>query len=195
MSNIFDEEIAEKTIKEGSTILMIITSQKLIEINTSLLKWAISKKGYNVVYVTVNKPFSTLIEGFQSEKIETDKIFIIDAVSPSKSRTANAVFIGSPKELTNISITTTSAVKRLKEAKVLVFDSISTLLVYNKIEVVKKFIRFISKEMKNLKVTFVMSCIKEMTDEKTISELKAFADEVIEIDGGEKIHVESIKKN
>ena len=36
--------------------------------------------------------------------------------------------------------------------------------------------------MKNLKVTFVMTCIKEMTDEKTIAQLRAFVDDVIEVE-------------
>jgi archaellum biogenesis ATPase FlaH len=97
-------------------------------------------------------------------------------------RGGNAVFIGSPKELTNISITTTSKIKEFKKAKILIFDSISTLLVYNKFEVVKDFIRFISNKMKELKITFVMTCIKEMTDEKTIAELKAFADDIIYVE-------------
>ncbi len=182
MDGTFKGEIAGKSIKEGNTVLVVVPVAKLIEINTNLLKWYISKKNYEVVYVTVNKPFSTLIEGFQKAKIETSKIFIIDAVSPRGGlRTGNAVFIGSPKELTNISITTTSTIKKLKTAKVLIFDSISTLLVYNKLKIVKEFVHFITNEMKNLKVTFVMSCIKEMTDEKTIGELRAFVDDVIEI--------------
>jgi hypothetical protein len=36
--------------------------------------------------------------------------------------------------------------------------------------------------MRELKITFVMTCIKEMTDEKVIAELRAFVDEVIEIE-------------
>jgi archaellum biogenesis ATPase FlaH len=182
MDGIFEGKIAGKSIKEGKIVLLVTPAAKLIETNTKLLKWYISKKKYDVVYVTVNKPFSTLIEGFQKAKIETNKIFIIDAVSPRPIRTENAVFIGSPKELTNISITTTSTIKKLKTAKMLIFDSISTLLVYNKFETVKDFIRFISNKMKDLKITFVMTCIKEMTDEKTIAELRAFVDDIIEID-------------
>jgi len=180
--DIFKGKIDNKVIKEGNVVLFVVPAQKLIELNTQLLKWYITEKKYGVVYVTVNKPFSTLIEHFQKEKIKTDKIFIIDVISPHEVRTGNAVFIKSPKELTNISITTTSKIKELKTAKMLVFDSISTLLVYNKFEVVRDFIRFISNKMKELKVTFVMTVIKEMTDAKTISQLRAFADDIIEID-------------
>ena len=172
----------KRRIKEGNIVLLVTPAEKLVETNVELLKWYISKKKYDVVYVTVNKPFSTLIERFQKEKIETSKIFIIDAISPSTTIVGNAIFIGSPKELTNISISTTSTIKKLKTAKVLVFDSISTLLVYNKFEVVKDFIHFITNKMKSLKITFLMTCIKEMTDEKTIAELRAFVDDIIEIE-------------
>ena len=182
MDKIFAGMIHGEKIKDGNTVLIIIPAEKLIETNTKILKRYITEKKNDVVYVTVNKPFSTLIEHFQKEKIKTDKIFIIDAISPHEVRAGNAVFIKSPKQLTNISITTTSTIKKLKKAKILIFDSISTLLVYNKFEIVKDFIHFIANKMKELKVTFVMTCIKEMTDKKTISQLRAFVDNVIEID-------------
>ena len=182
MPDFFKGKIDNKVIKEGNVILFVIPVKKLIELNTQLLKWYITEKKYGVVYVTVNKPFSTLIEHFQKEKIDTSKIFIIDAISPHEVRAGNAVFIKSPKELTNISITTTSTLEKLKTAKILIFDSISTLLVYNKFEVVKDFIHFITNKMKELKVTFVMTCIKEMTDKKTLSDLRAFVDNIIEVD-------------
>jgi KaiC/GvpD/RAD55 family RecA-like ATPase len=182
MQKIFEGKVVDEEIKEGSVVLMVIPSQKLIDINTQILKWYISEKKCGVVYVTVNKPFSTLITGFQREKIDTSKIFIIDAVSPRVGREENAVFIGSPKELTNISITTASTIKKLKEAKILIFDSISTLLAYNDFETVKKFVCFISNEMKNWKMTFVMTCVKDIMDKDKISELKDFADNVVEIE-------------
>lgn len=114
MVTLFEGKINGAEIKEGSTILINVSAKKLIETNNAILKYYISKKDYGVVYVTVNKPFSDLVEGFKKSKIDIDKIFIIDAVSPrsvsQSDRTENAVFIGSPKELTNISISTTSII-------------------------------------------------------------------------------------
>jgi len=182
MDKIFAGKIKGEKIRDGNVVLIIIPADKLIETNTKILKRYITGKKNDVVYVTVNKPFSTLIAHFQKEKIDTSKIFIIDAISPHEVRAQNAVFIKSPKELTNISITTTSTLEKLKKAKILIFDSISTLMVYNKFEVVKEFIHFISNKMKELKVTFVMTCIKEMTDKKTLSDLRAFVDNIIEVD-------------
>jgi archaellum biogenesis ATPase FlaH len=186
MQKDFAGEIGFGEIDEGDVVLINVTSKKLAETNTEILDWYISKKKSGVVYVTVNKPFSDLINGFKKANIDTNKIFIIDAVTPRKfvggERLENAVFIGSPKELTNISITTTSTIKKFKEAKVLIFDSISTLLIYNKFNVVKDFIHFISNKMKELKITFTMICIKDMTDEKVISQISAFADKVINIE-------------
>jgi archaellum biogenesis ATPase FlaH len=184
MQKIFTGKINGKEIKHGSSVLIYVPLRKLFEVNTDILKWYVSKKKYGAVYVTVNRPFSDLIERFEKAGIDTSKMFIIDAVSPRKpnTRTGNAVFIGSPKELTNISITTTSAIKKLKTAKIIIFDSISSLLFYNDFDTVKDFIHFISNKMKELQVTFAMVCVKDMTDEKVISQLSAFVDEIIEID-------------
>lgn len=186
MHKVFEGKIKGDEIKEGSIVLIKVPSDKLAETNVSILKYYISKKNYGVVYITVNKPFSELLEKFEQEGIDTKKIFIIDAVTPRKlangTRAENAVFIGSPKELTNISITTTSTIKNLKTAKVLIFDSVSTLLFYNNFETVKDFIHFISDKMKELKITFAMICIKDMTDEAVITQLSSFADDVIEIE-------------
>ncbi|MDD5191565.1 MAG: ATPase domain-containing protein [Candidatus Nanoarchaeia archaeon] len=186
MQKIFTGKIDGEEIGEGDIVLIKVPSKKIVETNTNILKHYVSVKGYNIVYVTVNKPFSELIEGFKKIGIDTGKIFIIDAVTPRRmtngNRSGNAVFIGSPKELTNISISTTSTVKELTGAKILIFDSVSTLLFHNDFGTVKDFIRFISNKMKELKVTFAMICIKDMTDEKMISQLSSFADKIIEIE-------------
>jgi archaellum biogenesis ATPase FlaH len=186
MQRIFVKKISGGEIKDGNIVLIKIPYKKISETKINLLKHYISDKNYNVVYVTVNKPFSELINEFKKEKIDTNKIFIIDAVTPRKltniERGENCVFVGSPKELTNISITTTSTVEKLNTAKILIFDSISTLLFYNSFETAKEFIRFISNKMKELKVTFAIICIKDTTDEDVISQLSTFVDDVIEIE-------------
>lgn len=186
MQKVFVGKIDGREIKDGSVILIKVPSKKLIETNIQILKHYVRDKKYGAVYVTVNKPFSELIERFKEEKIDTSKIFVIDAVTPRKfvngnSRAENAVFIGSPKELTNISITTTSKIKELKTAKVLIFDSVSTLLIYNEFDSVRDFIRFISNKMKELNVTFAMICIKDAADEKLVSQLSSFVDEIIDV--------------
>lgn len=172
-------------IKDGETILIIAPAKKIIETNVGLLKKYVSEKKYNVVYVTINKPFSTLIERFKQEKIDTSKIFIIDAITPrplaDKGRTENAVFIGSPKALTDISISTTSLIEKLKTAKILLLDSISTLLLYNDFEMVRNFIHFITNKMRELNITVIMTYLREMDHKKSFEELSVFADEIIRL--------------
>ena len=186
MYKVFEGKINGAEIKEGSVVLINVPLKKLNEVNIDILKWYISKKNYDAVYVTVNKPFSDVLDKFKKAEIDINKMFVIDAVSPRSTgelvRTENAVFVGSPKELTNISITTTSAVKKLKTAKIIIFGSINTLLFYNDFKIVKDFIHFISSKMRELRVTFAMICVKDMTDEKTISQLRSFVDEVIDIE-------------
>ena len=186
MKEIFAGKIDGKEIEEGETIMINVPSSKLTDVNSQLIKWYISRKDCNIVYVTVNKPLSDIHAGLIREGIDKSKVFIIDAITPRKfadnTRVENAVFIGSPKELTNISISTTSTIKNLKGAKVLIFDSVSTLLAYNDFDTVREFISFISNKMKELKVTFAIICIKDKTDEKIISKLTSFVDKVLNIE-------------
>lgn len=173
-----------KEIKDGDTVLIIVPQAKVAKINTEILKYYITKLGYNAVYITVNKPFSALIDNFKRNKINTNKLFIIDAVTPVSAltpRLENAVFAGSPSELTNISITTTSVIEKLGTAKILMLDSISTLFNYNDFKASINFIHFITNKMKSWKITFAMVCAKEMTDENALAHLKSFCDEVIEV--------------
>ena len=185
MLKFFEGKIDGKEIEDGSVILIKVSSIRLVEINTQLLQWYISEKKCGAVYVTVNKPFSSLVDGFKRAKIDTSKIFIIDAVTPRKHasniRVENAVFIGSPRELTNISISTTSTFEKFKVAKILIFDSLGALLDYNKLETVKEFIHFISNKMRNLKITLAIICVKGMVDEKILGQLNAYVDYVIDI--------------
>lgn len=172
----------DKEIKDGEVILINVSEKKLIETTTQILKDYIMEKGYYVVYVTVNKPFSTLIEIYKREGINTDKIFIVDATTPytEPHRIGNGVFVGSPKELTNISISTLSAIKKFELSKILILDSISTMLLYNNFDIVRDFIRFISDKMRELKITFVIMGIKELADEKIVSRIGQFCDKIID---------------
>jgi archaellum biogenesis ATPase FlaH len=181
MQKAFVGKIDGKTIEDGSVVLVKVPSKKLDRTNTELLKWYISRKKCGVVYVTVNKPFSSLIDGFKKAKIDTNKIFIIDAVTPRVARTGNAIFVGSPRELINISISTTSVVEKFTDAKIIVFDSLGALLSYNKLETVIEFIQFISNKMRKLKITLAIICIKEMVDEKALSQLNSFVDYIFNV--------------
>ena len=93
--------------KKGEVVLLIVSAQKYLEVSMNILKHYCNTQKISCVYVSVNRPYSTLMNLIKKEKISTDKLFVIDAITPpsAQDKSANkAIFLGNPRGLTDISI-------------------------------------------------------------------------------------------
>ena len=171
--------------KKGEVVLLIISAQKYLEVSMNILKHYCNTQKNSCVYVSVNRPYSTLMNLIKKEKIETDKLFVVDAITPpsAQDKSANkAIFLGNPRGLTDISISAASAIKNLpKGNRTLFFDSLSTLLIYNDVGSVTKFAHFLINKMKEWNISGVIISLEKETDEKLSSQLSQFVDKVVEI--------------
>ena len=171
--------------KKGEVILLIVSAQKYLSVSMEVLKYYCNNEKNSCVYVSVNRAYSTLMNLIKKNKINTDKLFVIDAITPPSVQTkdvSNAIFIGNPRGLTDISISANSAVKNLpKGDRMLFFDSLSTLLIYNDIGSVTKFAHFLINKMKEWSISGVIISLEKETDAKLSSQLSQFVDKVVEI--------------
>jgi KaiC/GvpD/RAD55 family RecA-like ATPase len=160
--------------------LAVIEPERYHKQNIKLFKQLVGK-GVPGVYVTLTKPYKTIKAEFLKEKFDLDKTIFIDAVSkyiPGKvKKEDDCLYIGSPKDLTDISIAMDQAVMAIPEGnKYLFFDSLSVLTMYNKLDVVAKFIHFISTRMRAWKVKGIIISLRKNKDKELINELKEFCD-------------------
>ncbi|MDO8622885.1 MAG: hypothetical protein Q7R52_01460 [archaeon] len=171
--------------KKGEVILLIVSAQKYLSVSMDVLKHYCNTEKNLCVYVSVNKPYTTLMNLIKKEKINSDKLFVIDAITPTSSQSKgaeNVIFTGSPRGLTDISISASSAIKNLpKGDRMLFFDSLSTLLIYNDVGSVTKFAHFLINKMKEWNITGVIISLEKETDAKLSSQLSQFVDKVVEI--------------
>ncbi|MBI2629488.1 hypothetical protein HYW76_00135 [Candidatus Pacearchaeota archaeon] len=171
-------------LKEGEISLVITSAKKYVITNLAILKYYINNKKYNCVYISVNKPYAALMKLLQQERINTKNVFFIDAITPASFKTQkaeNAIFIGSPRGLTDISIAATSAVNSLPaDNRLLFLDSISTLIFYNNTGSVTKFSHFLINKMKEWNCSGTIISLEKETDDEMISRLSQFCDRVIE---------------
>lgn len=171
--------------KKGEVILLIVSAQKYLQVSLEVLKHYCNNQKSSCVYVSVNRPYNTLMNLIKANKINSEKLFVIDAITPPSDQQKsikNAIFIGSPRGLTDISISASSAVKSLtKGDRMLFFDSLSTLLIYNDAGSVTKFAHFLINKMKEWSITGVIISLEKETDEKLTSQLSQFVDRVVEI--------------
>jgi hypothetical protein len=122
---------------------------------------------------------------FQENKINSDSVFIIDGITPLSSgikKVGNAVFLGSPRALTHISIAAGAVMEKLDKNKSFLFlDSLSTLCLYNNTLNVTRFLHFLINQMHKFGTLGIILSVESEMDKGMIAELSQFCDRVIEL--------------
>lgn len=186
-----EEEFREKIKDLKEYIILASVEAKLYqEANLEIIKYLTQTENVPGVYVSLNKPYNIVKASFDKKGIDTRLIIFIDAVTETAKgkteKTKNCLFIGDPTNLSDISLAMDQAVTALPgDEKFLFFDSLSTLLIYNHINTVARFIHFLSTKMRVWKVKGIIISLQKESDKELISELSQFCDATLEI-GGEK---------
>jgi len=177
--------------KTGWITLLNAPVENYLEVNTEAIRVLIEEMGFHGIYITVNKPATELIKEFSNADLDISKLQFIDAISqtyglkPKESKQCKYVF--GPLNIKGIVDAVREFLPKatVAESKVFVFiDSITTVLLYNHLPRTIKFSKFLTEDLKKLKVNGIMvSVAAGMTSERLINEVKQFCDEVIDIGG------------
>ena len=134
----------KSVLDSNDAILQVVSKFKYQDSLCSLMK---SLKGQKICYVSLNKPAENVCEGLDKKKISTSNTFFIDAVSKSLGHNVekdNVLYVSSPSALTELSIAIISALKG-NSFDAFVFDSLSTLDIYNMGNESERFLRAFSR--------------------------------------------------
>lgn len=161
--------------------LATIDAKNYQKTNLEIVRHLIDNETIPGVYVTLNKPFETMESILEKEKIDPRMIIFIDAVTKTAGgnveKTEKCLFIGAPDNLSDISIAMDQAVRALpSKNKFVFFDSLSTLLIYNDISTVARFIHFLAGKMRVWKVKGIIVSLRKEKDKELINELMQFCD-------------------
>lgn len=181
-------DILEKNLSgvQQYVALATVDASKYQETNIEFISYLTTVSNTPGVYVTLNKPFATLDALFKKAGINTDMVIFIDAVTRTSGgaieKTSKCLFIGSPENLSDISLAMDQAVRAIPgEQRFLFFDSLSTLLIYNKATTVAKFVHFLSGKMRVWGVKGIIITLEKESDKELLSELSQFCDIRLEL--------------
>ncbi|MFH1053256.1 MAG: hypothetical protein V1740_02450 [Candidatus Woesearchaeota archaeon] len=171
--------------KEAKIILYIIKAEEYVKTNVQILSKLINQDKLYGIYVTVNRPYHNLVNILQKNNIKLDNLFIIDAITKSTGGEGedvkNCIFLDSPTNLTDITISLRQAIEILKDKKKFIFfDTLSTLLIYNNSKSVIKFAHFLTGRMREWETQGIILSIEKEMDEQLINQLIQFCDEKVE---------------
>ncbi|MFH1663705.1 MAG: hypothetical protein ABH986_02765 [archaeon] len=176
----------EELPKEQFTALLIVEPTNYSKINYELIRILLNHTKGNGLYITLNRSHEFMIETLKKEKIDTEKIFFIDAISRGTGKnvveTESVQFTESPRNLTELSVAIDDSYKRMEEKpKFLIFDSISTLLIYNDVSSVERFTHLIIGRLREWKIKGVLLMVKSEEQRGVVNSLSQFCDKILEI--------------
>lgn len=180
------KETFKKEVKSLRDYILLITvdAKNYQKTAVDVVKFLVNEQNIPGVYVTLNKPYDIMQRTLGSNNIDTRLIIFIDATSRTESgKVENCLYIGSPEKLSDMSVAMDQAIKALQGEKFLIFDSLNTLLVFNKPATVARFIHFLTGKMREWRVKGIIITLEKETEQVLLDELTQFSDSRIDIGG------------
>jgi hypothetical protein len=173
-------ELSE-TLKEKQIVLIVFPKAKYMAELANIVK-AADSASKKICYVCLNKPYNSIMSGLKSMGLSESKYFFIDVLTSAvKAPTAldYCEFVQSPSALTDISLAFSKAVEE-KGCDNILFDTISTLTIYQDIGEIIKFSQNMMTKARVGNVKSVYITLKEDSEE-LVKDLTMFVDEVVEL--------------
>ncbi|MBT4870185.1 MAG: hypothetical protein HON47_01270 [Candidatus Diapherotrites archaeon] len=177
-------------IGENTISVVVADAHNYLEETASVIKELTTKNGIPGVYVTLNKPYKTIKKKFDENGVNTKMLIFIDAISAEAGKVekeAGCVYVQTPKSLSDMSIAIGEAVKAIpSERKFVFFDSLTTLLVYNKAHSVLRFTHFLTNKMRSWDVDGVILSLDSDINSDIFQQIVLFADNTVNLSKGGK---------
>ncbi|MCL7410772.1 MAG: hypothetical protein M8350_03035 [Methanosarcinaceae archaeon] len=180
-----DEALKDET--EPGISLVLTTAKKYNEANVTLTEYMVNTKGIPGVYVTLNKPYRTMIKNLDG-KVDLRMLIFIDAITKSTGGKINkedeCLYLDTMQNLTDLGVAIDQAIRAIpNDEKFLLFDSLSTLLIYSQVGSVSKFIHFLTGKIRALGVNGILLSLVHGEEDEFLSQLSMFCDQTIYLDG------------
>lgn len=130
---------------DSKSILIITPSELLEDTIDEIIKICIKENNLSTIFISLNKTYRAVEETLKKNRINKDLMFFIDCISKNGETKygRNVHYIEDPSNLTKIGITVSQILDRITGRKALVIDELKTLLLYNELEIIVKFVRSI----------------------------------------------------
>lgn len=169
-----------KTDIDSNQITLLIMNS--LEYNDSIVN-VIKELSGNICYITTNKTYDSLKEIFEKNSINTKNIIFLDSISKSLKKVPSDLkdvyFVSSPGALTELSLIIAKFLKH--DFDYLIFDSLSSLSVYQKPAMCAKFLADLINKIKKTKTKTLFYVLESKEQEEIISKASSLVDKVIKV--------------
>lgn len=172
------------SLPEGWIILLETSAEKALEVSLAAIK-ILTDKGHNGFILSANRPYANLISLYKKNNIDVKKIFILDCICKSQGakleEADNVLYIESVSHLTDISLSLSECIKKIKDNKFIFIDSVTTMLIHNTPGTFAKFVHGILTRMRMSGVNGLLISLETETNKEVRAEIAQLCDKVIHI--------------
>ncbi len=167
----------------GKVAILVIPPESYMHISSEMPVEIVNEWGMEGIFVSANKPYLTVEETFKKSGI-LEKITFVDCASklagdnPTGKR---LVLINNPSDFTHLTKSITKAADGLGEKKFLVFDSLTTLLIYSESSHLTQFAHTLGLIMKTRKVTSFFLAVDSEHTKEILTFLASIADKYVHL--------------
>lgn len=168
---------------QNYVVLLLSDSNTYLDTNLSLLK-TLTNEGNLVIFVTMIRPAAVLNKLYEEHGIDKSRIYTVDCVSTLTQQyikhTEHEVFV-QPNNLSAIAMAVNEMALSLTGTKIVIFDSPSTLMVYNSLNEIMKFALFLTSKIRLENLRGILLSVEEDMKSDILNGLSHVSDRVINL--------------
>jgi hypothetical protein len=188
MANVLVDGLKERisnAIKINQSIGILLPGTNYSDLIQALFEYIQDRPEDAWVYVTVTKPYETLVREFEFLS-DAKNIKFIDCISRAAGITkpsSNCIYIESPTMLEKLGLDIMNVFKEVDEdtKKYLILDSLSNLIIYNDADIVTEFFYHIVNRTRAKGIHTISLAIEEEGLEKQLNRLIYLNDKILKV--------------
>lgn len=177
--------ISPEALEEKRIFLLLSSPGHVRERNLEVIR-ELSTLGYHTIVITTNYPYTILVRMYGERGIAPGSVSFIDAVTRNSIGHAENIpgvvrYVNNPGNLTDLGIAVAESLKDHSGKKVcILYDSISTMLIYLSSANISKFIHFVTNKLRLMDTSGIFLAVEKGLDPMLMSQLTTFVDSVID---------------
>jgi hypothetical protein len=171
-----------RDLQSSDIILLIIPKERYKSEIVPLAK-SLEEVSKRICYVCINEPYGFVSSNLKKNGSALEKFFFIDTLSmrvQEPPAVENCIFVSAPNALTEISLALSKALNEQK-CDMVVFDALSTLLIYENAHSLIQFIHTILTKLRMASGRAVFIALKEDVNSELVKDLYMFVDKITEV--------------
>lgn len=170
----------KKELEENKILLVVIPNISYKDTILSISR-QISQLG-DVCYISLNKTSKALKNLLKEKNINCNKFFYIDCISRTMGKTKEErdyIFVSSPNAINEIGLAAEKA--RAKKPRIVIFDSLSTLLVYHKDSTATQFSHSLINNIRNEDIFAIFTVLEKDKETSLSKDMGMLVDKVLNV--------------